>query len=112
MSVHKFICFLPTHTASVSLERILRDSSLVKPNNASAHIVPRLIRSFLTARALAVPEPRRPIHDIIESQDDYGALDDFNDAFIAALDEGDVPEYKKKDASLCKVHTQSVFNIR
>lgn len=88
--------------APVSLDRILRDGSLVKPTNAFAHIVPRLIRSFLTARMLAVPEPRRPVIPDQESQDEYGALA-FDQDIIAALDQEDQPEYQVKDRSLFKV---------
>ncbi|KAJ7743154.1 Mus7/MMS22 family-domain-containing protein [Mycena metata] len=92
----------------LSLERILRDASIVKPTNASAHIVPRLIRSFLTVRALTVPEPRRPVHSTQEeSQDEYAALD-FDDALIAALEEAD-GGYKAQDASLCKLTEESLI---
>ncbi|KAJ7035707.1 Mus7/MMS22 family-domain-containing protein [Mycena alexandri] len=92
----------------LSLDRILRDASIVKPTNASAHIVPRLIRSFLTVRALAVPEPRRPVHSIQEeSQDEYAALA-FDDDLIAALEEEDVG-YKAQDASLCKLLEESLI---
>ncbi|KAJ6624982.1 Mus7/MMS22 family-domain-containing protein [Mycena sp. CBHHK59/15] len=93
----------------LSLERIFRDASLVKPNNASAHVVPRVIQSFLTARALAVPPPKRPpiiASDSQESQDEYGALA-FDDDLIAALDEED-SGYKKNDQSLCKLFGENI----
>ncbi|KAK7031346.1 protein mms22 [Favolaschia claudopus] len=93
----------------LSLERILRDSSLVKANNASAHIVPRLIRSFLAVRTLAVPEPRFPtIVMEPESQDEYAALA-FDDDLIAALDQEDKPEYLVKDGSLCKLLDENIY---
>ncbi|KAJ7460576.1 Mus7/MMS22 family-domain-containing protein [Mycena latifolia] len=93
----------------LSLERILRDGSLVKPNNASAHVVPRLIRSFLTARALTIPPPQRPtlpkaVPDQ-ESQDEYGELA-FDQDIIAALDQDALraeSEYRANDQSLCKL---------
>ncbi|KAJ6591838.1 Mus7/MMS22 family-domain-containing protein [Mycena vulgaris] len=92
----------------LSLEPILRDSSLVDPNNASAHIVPRLIRSFLSARALAVPEPRRPALPLDqESQDEYGALA-FDPDLIAALDQDEEGEYRAKDRTLCKLLDENV----
>ncbi|KAJ7257893.1 Mus7/MMS22 family-domain-containing protein [Mycena haematopus] len=91
----------------LSLERILRDASLVKPNNSFAHQVPRLIRSFLIARASAVPEPRRPIIPDQESQDEYGALA-FDQDIIAALEQNDQPEYQVKDRSLCKLLDENI----
>ncbi|KAJ6581252.1 Mus7/MMS22 family-domain-containing protein [Mycena capillaripes] len=92
----------------LSLERILRDSTLVKPTNASAHIVPRLIRSFLAGRTLAVPEPRRPIIPDQESQDEYAAFA-FDQDIIAALDQEDQPDYKIKDCSLCKLLDENII---
>ncbi|KAJ7132091.1 Mus7/MMS22 family-domain-containing protein [Mycena epipterygia] len=92
----------------LSLERILRDSSLVKPSNASAHIVPRLIRSFLAVRVLVVPPKRPSLPAIIpdqESQDEYGALAIDQDV-LAALDKDSSrleDEYKTKDRSLCRL---------
>jgi hypothetical protein len=56
----------------------------------------------LAARTLAVPEPRRPIILDQESQDEYGAFA-LDQDIIAALDQEDLPEYKTKDQSLCKV---------
>lgn len=92
----------------MSLERILRDSSLVNPSNASAHIVPRLIRSFLVARVVVVPPKRPSLPAVVpdqESQDEYGALAVDQDV-LAALDKDSSrleDECKTKDRSLCKV---------
>ncbi|KAJ7453950.1 Mus7/MMS22 family-domain-containing protein [Mycena galericulata] len=97
----------------LALERILKDGSLVKPNNASAHIVPRLIRSFLTVRDFAMPQPKRPVlAPAQESQDEYAELA-IDDAFIEAFDQEEEvqgraarqleAEYKANDQSLCKL---------
>ncbi|KAJ6485932.1 Mus7/MMS22 family-domain-containing protein [Mycena sanguinolenta] len=91
----------------LSLERILRDVSLVKPNNSFAHQVPRLIRSFLIARMAAVPAPRRPIITNQESQDEYEALA-FDQDMIAAFEENDQPEYQIKDRTLCKLLDENI----
>ncbi|KAJ7695128.1 Mus7/MMS22 family-domain-containing protein [Mycena rosella] len=104
-SVHDY----PDPRLLLALEPILRDGSIVKENNASAHIVPRLIRSFLSVRALAVPAPKRPppppaVLDP-ESQDEYGALA-FDQDLIAALDQPALyheAACKAKDLSLCKL---------
>ncbi|KAJ7090573.1 Mus7/MMS22 family-domain-containing protein [Mycena crocata] len=98
----------------LSLERILRDLTLVKPNNGFAHIVPRLIRSFFTARSSAVPPPRRPSFRPVvpdpESQDEYGELV-FDPDLIAALDQESrnaEAEYEAKDRSLCKLFGEHI----
>ncbi|KAF7356820.1 Protein mms22 [Mycena venus] len=110
--IHTFMTSTPQRYPDprllLSLERILRDASLVKPTNASAHMVPRLIQSFLTARALAVPEPRRPVIPDQESQDEYGALG-LDDDMMAALVEEDLPEYQTKDRTLCKLLDENII---
>ncbi|KAJ7636030.1 Mus7/MMS22 family-domain-containing protein [Mycena polygramma] len=92
----------------LSLERILRDTSLVNETNASAHMLPRLIRSFLAARASAVPEPRRPVIPDQESQDEYGAYA-YDQDMLAAFDQADQPEYIAKDQSLHRFLTASLI---
>ncbi|KAJ7074896.1 Mus7/MMS22 family-domain-containing protein [Mycena belliarum] len=87
----------------LAVERILRDPSLVKPTNASAHMVPRLIRSFLAVRAAAVPPPQRPpLPPIEESQDEYGDLTIDQD-MLGVLDEREIGQYRDNDRSLCKL---------
>ncbi|KAJ6504838.1 Mus7/MMS22 family-domain-containing protein [Mycena vitilis] len=92
----------------LSLERILRDSSLVNETNASAHMLPRLIRSFLAARASAVPEPRRPVIPDQESQDEYGAYA-YDQEMLEAFEQADQPEYIAKDQSLHRFLTASLI---
>ncbi|KAJ7623428.1 Mus7/MMS22 family-domain-containing protein [Roridomyces roridus] len=86
----------------LALERILRDVGLIKPDNPTAHILPRLIQAFLAARELAVPPPRRPALPAVEqeSQDDYGMS--LDDVFMEYLDQEDA-EYKAKDKILYKL---------
>ncbi|KAJ7224492.1 hypothetical protein GGX14DRAFT_650739 [Mycena pura] len=73
----------------LSLDRILRDQSLVKPNNASGHIPKR--------------PPLPPAVLDQESQDEYGAFDqDLIEAFDQEASRLEI-ECKDKDRSLCNL---------
>ncbi|KAJ7281877.1 Mus7/MMS22 family-domain-containing protein [Mycena rebaudengoi] len=98
----------------LSLERIFRSPTLIKANTESAHAVPRVMRSFLQARAVAIPPPKRPSLPVPateqESQEDYGD-EMWNDAMLADLDKEESitdAQIKAKDASIRKLLEENI----